>query len=255
MSALTDRFDSIRRRMEDAARRAGRTPGSLRLVAVSKLHEAAPVAELAAYWAGLDAAPFTGPPAFGENYMQEAREKIPEVDDLLRPSRAPRPEWHFIGHVQSKTAKDVLGRFDLIHTLDSVKLAEALAKVQQSHIQTSLDGVPAPQPVLIQVNVGREPQKSGVDPEGLEALINAVAPLPELSLQGLMCIPPLAEIGAASRPYFVMLRELRDQMEKRCGLALPQLSMGMSDDFEAAIEEGGTLIRIGTDIFGPRERS
>jgi pyridoxal phosphate enzyme (YggS family) len=242
--------------METAALRAGRTPGSVRLVAVSKLHEASMVAELAAYWAAETPGPFVGAPAFGENYMQEAREKIPAVDALLPFTAAPRPEWHFIGHAQTKKAKDLAGRFALIHTVDSVKLAEALATAWRTRVAAQPVGLndvaPAPQAVLIQVNVGREEQKSGVDPDQAKALAVAVAAMPELRLRGLMCIPPIAEIGTSSRPYFVMLRELRDSIEADCGLALPHLSMGMSDDFEAAIEEGATLIRVGTEIFGPR---
>ena len=252
MNALFARFDAILERLERAAARSGREPASVRLVAVSKLHAAGTVADLAAYWAA------KGRPAFGENYMQEARDKMAETDRLLaaRGSNA-RPEWHFVGHVQSKKAKDLAGRFALIHSVDSIKLASSLQKAWVTRVAGTPVGLhepaPAPQAVLIQVNVGREAQKSGIDPEGLEELAVAVLGMPGLALRGLMCLPPLAEIGERSRPYFIMLRELRDRLQNSLGAPLPELSMGMSDDFEAAVEEGATLVRIGTDIFGARK--
>lgn len=251
MNALLERFDAIRERLGRAVARSGRQPGSVRLVAVSKLHGAGPVADLADYWAA------AGQPAFGENYMQEARDKMAETARLLagRGSSA-RPEWHFVGHVQSKKAKDLAGRFALIHSVDSFKLASSLQKAWVTRVAGDPVGLhepaPAPQAVLIQVNVGREAQKSGVDPDELDALARSVLGMPELALKGLMCLPPLAEIGRGSRPYFSMLRELRDSLQSRLGVMLPELSMGMSDDFEAAVEEGATLVRIGTDIFGTR---
>jgi len=257
MSDLSERFDAVWARIAGAVARSGRQIDAVRLVAVSKQRAAGAVAELAVHWAGRG-----GRPVFGESYMQEAREKMPQVCGLLKAGIAPgrtaeAPEWHFVGHVQSKKARDIVGQFSLIHSVDSLKLAQSLCRAWQSRvagIPAGLDeAAPGPQPVLIQVNVGREEQKSGVDPDALEPLIAGIASMPELRLQGLMCIPPLAEIGEDSRPYFVLLRELRDKMESVCGLSLPQLSMGMSDDFEAAIEEGATLVRIGTDIFGPRK--
>lgn len=255
MTALTQRFDSICERIENAASRAGRQPGDIQLVAISKLHGAESVSALARYWADRGGPGSSRRPVFGENYMQEAREKIPAVASLLGKS-GPEPIWHFTGHVQSKKAKDVAGYFELIHSVDSLKLAVALQKAWQNRVASRPIGIddapPSPQAVLVQVNVGREEQKSGADPEALEELLTGIAAMPELSLQGLMCLPPLTEIGEASRPYFVMLRDLRDKMRSLCSLPLPHLSMGMSDDFEAAIEEGATLVRIGTDIFGPR---
>jgi len=224
---------------------------------VSKGHGAEAVADLARHWDGR-----AGRPLFGESYMQEARDKMPLVRELLDAASARElitiaPEWHFIGHVQSKKAKDIVGRFSLLHSVDSLKLAQALGKAWRDRVVGAPLGLdeaaPGPQPVLIQVNVGREAQKSGVDPDALEALALGIAAMPDLKLQGLMCIPPLADIGKDSRPYFVLLRKLRDKMESVCGLRLPELSMGMSDDFSAAIEEGATLVRIGTDIFGPRK--
>lgn len=251
MHVLTQRFDAISTRLGAAVARSGRHADDVRLVAVSKTHGAGAVAALAAHWAR------QGRPLFGESYMQEAREKMPEVA-LLLSSAAPvvSPEWHFLGHVQSRKAKDITGHFSLIHSVDSLKLAAAMQKAWQTRVVASpvaLNApVPGPQGVLVQVNVGREPQKSGILPENLEPLLSGMLMMPELAVRGLMCLPPLAEIGEHSRQYFVMLRELRDSMEQRLGIRLPELSMGMSDDFEAAIEEGATLVRIGTDIFGPR---
>lgn len=251
MSALTERFDSVRVRLEQAVARSGRPLDSVQLIAVSKVHGAGAVAELAAHWFG------KGRPVFGESYMQEAREKIPEVAaQLLSSGSKAEACWHFVGHVQSRKAKDIVGCFELVHSVDSLKLACALQKAWQVRVAgapVALEApAPSPQAILVQVNVGREPQKSGIAPDDLEELVVAVAAMPELSLQGLMCLPPLAEIGEHSRTYFAMLRELRDRMERACGRSLPHLSMGMSDDFEAAVEEGATLVRIGTDIFGPR---
>lgn len=287
MSALTDRFDAIMGRIEAALAVSGRKKGDARLIAVSKFHPAQAVAELATHWGksdlscGMDmpvcriatpgcddassaAMPSSGEgsvkhygPAFGESYMQEARDKMPQVAELLESAGVSFcPEWHFIGHLQSKKAKDVAGKYDLIHSVDSLKLAQAVSKAWQDRVAgapISLDATPPePQAVLLQVNVGREAQKSGAAPDALEPLLQSMIELPGIRVKGLMCIPPLAEIGKDSRPYFVMLRELRDGLQKRLGAPLEHLSMGMSDDFEAAIEEGATLVRIGTDIFGPR---
>lgn len=251
MSALLERFNHICERLEAAVLRSGRKIDAVRLVAVSKTHAAPALVELAAYWAG------KGLPLFGESYMQEARDKMPEVNALLAGQGIAPPEWHFVGHVQSKKARDIVGHFSLIHSLDSLKLAQSMHRAWEKHVAGQPvglhDAAPAPQKVLLQVNVGREAQKSGADPDELEALLNALSALPGLAVEGLMCLPPLQEIGEHSRPYFTMLRQLRDTLESACGLKLPHLSMGMSDDFEAAVEEGATLVRIGTDIFGKRQ--
>lgn len=256
MSDLSTRFDGICERLADALARSGRPGGAVQLVAVSKLHAAEDVAGLARHWAGSPSAlAAAGQPVFGENYMQEAREKMIRVAELLSGLQTAL-RWHFVGHVQSRKARDIAGHFALIHSVDSVKLGAALQKAWQTRVvggPRDLDApAPEPQAVLVQVNVGREAQKSGVAPEELEPLLLGLSAMPGLALRGLMCLPPLSEIGERSRPYFVMLRELGDAMRARTGLALPELSMGMSDDFEAAIEEGATLVRIGTDIFGPR---
>jgi len=224
--ALVERLHAVRDRIARAARDAGRDPLDVRLVAVSKFHPARTVAVLAA----------AGQIDFGESYVQEACAKQADLAHLAL-------RWHCVGHVQTNKAKHAAGRFQYIHSLDSLKLAEAL----QRHVPASLR-----RQVLIQVNVGDEEQKSGVHPEELAALAEQVARMPELELAGLMCLPPFFDNGALSRPHFALLRELCEHLRARLGLALPELSMGMSGDFAEAVAEGATLVRIGTDIFGPR---
>lgn len=226
--ALRERWRAVCARVRAACREAGRDPADVRLVAVSKFQPAAAIACVAA----------AGQADFGENYVQEARSKQAALAGAgLR--------WHMIGHVQSRKARDVAGRFVCIHTLDSLKLARAL----EAHLAAS--GMA--QDVLIQVNVGEEAQKSGVTAGELPALAEAVlGQCPHLRLQGLMCLPPVFDAGMAARPHFARLREWNESLRVRLGLPLPELSMGMSGDFAAAIQEGATMVRIGTDIFGLR---
>ena len=226
---FAERLASVRQRIADAAARSGRTASDVTLVAVSKFHPAEMVREALA----------CGQLCFGENYVQEALAKQQSLLDA-----SPAPHWHFIGHVQTNKAKDVAGRFDLIHTVDDIRLAEGLNRRLP-------DTVPF-QKVLLQVNLGHEPQKSGVEDDDLPRLAEAVMQLPKIRVLGLMGMPPFFDDGEAARPYFVRLRELRDALESRLGCSLPVLSMGMSGDFEQAIEEGSTLIRVGTTLFGPR---
>ncbi|MEG2139421.1 MAG: YggS family pyridoxal phosphate-dependent enzyme [Bilophila sp.] len=226
-AALGERLEAVRERLRSAAKTAGRAPEDIRLIAVSKLH---PVAAIVA-------ATTFGQRVFGENYVQEALAK----QDALANTDI---EWHFIGHVQTNKAKDVTGRFALIHTVDSQKFAETLARRLPDSV--------AHQGVLLQVNIGDEPQKAGVDIADLPALAEAVLALPRLTVRGLMCLPPVFDAGEDARPYFARLRNLRDQLESRLGIVLPELSMGMSGDCSQAVEEGATLVRVGTDIFGPR---
>ncbi|MDR3073423.1 MAG: YggS family pyridoxal phosphate-dependent enzyme [Deltaproteobacteria bacterium] len=241
-AALHERVMAVRSRLERAARESGRAMNSIRLVAVSKLHPASMLAEFCRF-------PENTAPAFGENYVGEGLAKQEELAALLSRERmaAVRPEWHFIGHVQSRKARDVTGRFALIHTLDSEKLAAGIRAVVREK------GL-APQAALIQVNIGDEAQKSGVAAKDAEALITAIMKMPELSIQGLMCLPPFSDKAEDSRPHFAKLRGLRDSLARATGLALPQLSMGMSHDCEIAVAEGATLVRIGTDIFGLRPK-
>ncbi len=230
VAAIRERLDGVRDRLAEAVRRSGRKADDVRLTAVSKFHPASSVAAAAA----------CGQRLFGENYIREALAKQAALSGLDL-------EWHCIGHVQSNKAGDAAGRFALIHTLDGERTARALCR--RLAPGTTQD-------VLIQVNTGKEPQKDGVAPDGLFPLAEAVAELPGLRLRGLMCLPPFFDDGEAARAHFSTLRELRDALSRRLGLELPELSMGMSGDFEQAVEEGATLIRVGTGIFGPRpERS
>ena len=206
----------VRGRMAAACARAGRDPGSVKLIAVGKTKPIEMLREARA----------AGQTIFGENYAQELRDKA----DAL-----PGAEWHFIGALQTNKAKLVVGRAALIHTCDRIGLAQELSK------RAKTAGVT--QRVLLEVNVGREPQKAGVLPEDTASLLDQVRALPALSCEGLMCIPP-AEGDA--RRHFRSLRQLAER------LGLRELSMGMTADYEAAIEEGATLVRVGTAIFGER---
>ncbi|MBO4683918.1 MAG: YggS family pyridoxal phosphate-dependent enzyme [Desulfovibrio sp.] len=229
---LRTRYLSVLERLENAVCRAGRKAGDVALIAVSKLHPAQAVARVAGM----------GQTLFGENYVQEALEKRAELE---RAGLAREARWHMIGHVQSRKAALVAGAFDLVHTLDSVKLADELNR-------RCLAG-DVFQDCLVEVNVGGEAQKSGVEPQELPRLaLHVLESCPRLRLQGLMCIPPVYDARAAAQPYFAELRHLRDRLQGETGLALPHLSMGMSGDFEWAVLEGATFVRVGTDIFGPR---
>ena len=228
---LVRNLNAVRARMAAACARSGRAPDSVRLVAVSKFHPARDIAVLAA----------AGQREFGESYVQEALIKQQELSgaDIL---------WHFVGGLQTKKAKSAAGRFVLIHSVDSEKLARELARrAADEHVL---------QPVLIEVNLAGEEQKAGIPEDELDGLAGIVASLRRnglgLDLQGLMCLPPMFDAPEEARPFFAHLRELRDGLAARLGLPLPHLSMGMTGDFEAAIEEGATIIRVGTCIFGPR---
>lgn len=232
---LAARLTAIRDRIAEAAKRSGRPLDAIRLVAVSKYQPVEAVR--AALAAGQD--------VFGENYVQEALAKQAALADTTA-------RWHCIGHVQTNKAKDVAGRFCLIHTVDSLAFARALDR-RMPETTVPEEGVPPScQGVLIQVNIGSESQKFGVAPDDLPLLAEEVAALPRLHLRGLMCLPPFFDDPEAARPFFARLRELRDALQIRLGLPLPELSMGMSGDFEAAVEEGATVVRVGTSLFGPR---
>lgn len=218
--SIADNLSRIHERIEKACARAGRDPGEVQLVAVSKTH--GPEAVREAYAAGQR--------VFGENYVQELVHKASALADL------PELSWHFIGHLQRNKVRDVVRTGAAIETVDSLRLAQELEKRAGSRTI----------PVLLQVNVAGEAQKSGCAPEELDELVAGVRALPHLELRGLMTIPPLAEAPEASRPYFATLRALASQH------GLPELSMGMSADLEIAIEEGATMVRVGTAIFGPR---
>ena len=206
-------------RIAAACARAGRARADVTLVAVSKTFPAADV----------DHAIAAGMTDIGENKVQETRDKKPLVTRDAH--------WHLIGHLQSNKAKDAVRLYDVIQTVDSIELAEKIAKAAESTGKR--------QDVLLQVNIGRELQKSGIEPESVSELARRIAAMPALRLTGLMAIPPAGE-AEEMRPYFRELRTMRDD------LGLAELSMGMTDDFEIAIEEGATIIRVGRAIFGRR---
>ncbi len=231
MSTVADNLQSIQTRISRAAQRAGRDPESVTLVAVSKRQEPEKIR----------AAISAGQQVFGENYLQDAAAKIPEFPDFLR--------WHFIGHIQTNKAARVAELFDLVETVDRLKLARALDK----HCRV-LNKI---LPVYIQVNIGREAQKSGVSPEDLPQLLTAVGDLANLRVEGLMAMPPYSPDPEEARPYFRAMADLADGLREK-GLLGNQregfaLSMGMSGDFEVAIEEGATVVRVGTALFGTRD--
>jgi pyridoxal phosphate enzyme (YggS family) len=227
---IAARLAGVRAQISRAAEAAQRDPAQVRLVAVSKLKPASAVA----------AALAAGQERFGENYAQELQEKY----DTFAALPAPRPEWHFLGALQSNKAKVVVGRAALVHTCDRASLARELSKQAQKR------GGGFVQTVLLEVNLALEPQKGGCAPAELQALLREVAALPGLRCDGLMAIPP-AE--GDPRPHFRALRRLRDEaLSAGVVESLPELSMGMSADFEAAIAEGATLVRVGTAIFGAR---
>jgi len=223
-------LQNVKNRIETAARACGRDPETIRLVAVSKTVPTNRVRK----------AIQAGATILGENYVQEARTKF---NDL-----ATYPvSWHFIGHLQSNKAKYAVRLFDLIHSVDTLKLARELDK--QSHKINKI------QEVLIQVNISEEASKSGVNVKDTYNLLKDIGLLENLSAKGLMTMPPYFNAPEKVRPYFAALRGLRDRLEQQglLNISLSELSMGMTGDFEAAIQEGATLVRIGTAIFGKRE--
>jgi hypothetical protein len=221
-------LEAVRARIAAAARRAGRDPAAITIVAVTKGHPLATAR--AALAAGL--------PDIGENRVQEALEKMAAWPDA--PVR-----WHLIGHLQRNKARLAVGRFALVHSLDSARLADALEK------EAAAAGLV--QDVLVQVNVARERQKSGVAPEDAEAVIAHVEAQPHLRLQGLMTLAPLTDDIAVQRSTFRGLWELRDRLPRPPAPGVRHLSMGMSNDFEIAVEEGATMLRLGTVLFGERQ--
>lgn len=226
MSAVAENLERVRVEIAQAAEKSGRSPADIELVAISKTHEAEKVR------AALDA----GQGIFGESRVQEARAKIP-----LLPSSA---RWHFVGRLQKNKIRHALPLFELFHSVDSLELAREMNRIADE------EGL-HPR-VLLEVNVAGEGSKIGFAPDSLREKMEMLLQLPRLTIEGLMTIPPLAPEAEDSRKCFVSLRELRDQIEKEVGAQLRQLSMGMSDDFGVAIEEGATLVRVGTAIFGKR---
>jgi len=219
-------LERVRSQIAEAANKSGRSPDDIELVAISKTHEAEKVRM--AHDAGQE--------VVGESRVQEARAKIPLLPSAVR--------WHFVGRLQKNKVRHALPLFELFHSVDSLELAREMNRIadeEGSHPR-----------VLLEVNVAGEGSKIGFAPDTLRGEMETLLDLPRLSILGLMCIPPLAEEAEASRKYFVELRELRDRLQTEFHVDLAQLSMGMSDDFGVAIEEGATLVRVGTAIFGKR---
>jgi len=227
-SELENRYHDIMRRVRAACGRAGRDPVSVQMMAVSKTQHPDDIA----------AVTMLGVETFGENRVQEARSKIP-----LCPSRL---HWHLIGHLQSNKAREAVHLFEMIHSVDSLHMLQSLDRFAADEGRSL--------PVCLEVNVSGERSKFGLLPEQVAETLKEANGLFRVKVVGLMTIPPVAENPEESRPFFRALQELRARMRTESRLDLPELSMGMSQDFEVAIEEGATWIRVGTLLFGPRKR-
>jgi pyridoxal phosphate enzyme (YggS family) len=225
---LPENLAQIKTRIAAACERAHRDPATVDLMAVTKTHPPEVV----------QAAADLGIVYFGENKVQEAKAKIPQCSGRLR--------WHFIGHLQSNKARDAVELFEMIQSVDSLSLAQELNK--------RCEQADKRMPILIEVNLAGEASKFGYAPDRLMAELNDLNGLPRLEINGLMTVPPWKPVAEQVRPFFRQARELKLSCEDILGAPLPQLSMGMSGDFEVAIEEGATLVRIGTALFGERAR-
>ena len=225
-SDITANLGRIKQRVADASVRSGRSADAAQLLVVSKTWPAEKVSEVVA----------AGHLAYGENRVQEGEEKIPRLPDHL--------QWHLIGHLQRNKVRKALPLFQTIHSIDSLKLAR-----YTSNIAVELGVKPK---IYLQVDLAAEETKNGYNPDKLRDDLDDLLSLENVSILGLMCIPPMAATPEDARPWFVKLRELRDELEHRAGQAFPGLSMGMSGDFEVAIEEGSTIVRVGSAIFGSR---
>jgi pyridoxal phosphate enzyme (YggS family) len=228
MTSIAENLERVREQIAQAAPKSRRSIDEVELVAITKTHPAERVRE------AIDA----GQTLFGESRVQEARAKIPELPSAIR--------WHFVGHLQKNKIRHALPLFEMIHSIDSFALAKDLNRIAEE------EGM-HPR-VLLEVNVAGEGSKFGFAPDKLREQMEELLGLSRLSIEGLMCIPPIAEEAESSREYFVQLRELRDSVEEQFNVKLPRLSMGMTNDYAIAVEEGATLVRVGTAIFGERKR-
>ena len=226
MGAIEQNLRTVQARIDDAAARAGRDPAQIKLIAVTKTVAIERIREAIS----------SGISAFGENYVQEARQKIEEIGRTGL-------QWHFIGHLQRNKAHYAVRLFDLIHAVDSIKLARELDKRAAAEGKTMN--------CLIEVNLSEEASKFGTTEETARELAHEMHGLEHISLRGLMTMPPYFDDPESSRPYFIALRKLQEKIAQD-GIPLPELSMGMSTDFEVAIEEGATMVRVGRAIFGER---
>jgi pyridoxal phosphate enzyme (YggS family) len=229
MAEIAQNLKNVQGRIEEAAKSAGRDPLEVRLISVTKTVDAGRIREAIA----------AGASCFGENYVQEAREKI---EDIGRDCA----QWHFIGHLQRNKVKYIFGLFDMIHSVESIRLAEEIDR-RANRVGEALK-------VLIEVNVSGEESKFGIDEKEAIDLIRAASKLEGIRIEGLMTMPPYFDDPEKSRPYFKQLRRLRDRISEEGfeNVRMTELSMGMTADFEAAIQEGATMVRVGTAIFGPR---
>ena len=225
--SLAENLNSIQQRISAACRRASRDENSVTLLAVSKTHPAEAIQEAVG----------CGQVFFGESKIQEAKAKIPNCPGKAR--------WHFIGHLQSNKVRDAVEFFEMIQSVDGLNLAREISRRCEQTSKTM--------PVLLEVNVAGEASKFGCRPERLLAELKEINALPKIEIHGLMAIPPFAVEPEKARPYFRRLHELKLRCEAILGAPLPHLSMGMSGDFEIAIEEGATMVRIGTALFGARK--
>ena len=229
MRELSEILEEVKGRIAAACERAGRSPDDVEIVAVTKTHGAEVVEE--AWRAGLR--------IVGENKVQEAAWK--------RPASVSGPEWHLIGHLQSNKVRHALELFDFIHSVDSMKLADRINFIAEE--------IGARPRILLEVNVSGEKSKSGMKPDEVEPTIRHIMETcPRISVEGLMTMAPFSENPEDARPYFRKLRELRNSLEGKLGVGLPRLSMGMSGDYEVAVEEGATWVRLGTVLFGERPK-
>jgi pyridoxal phosphate enzyme (YggS family) len=226
MPDIAANLTEIRQRIAGACLKSGRDPASVELIAVSKTFPAEMIRDAAE----------AGQRVFGESRLQEAEPKIEMLPGSLH--------WHFIGRVQSNKVRKILPRFEVVHAIDSTRLA-----LYADEVARELGLFPK---VFLQVNIGGEKTKGGFECDAIREEIDGLLALGRLEVMGLMCIPPPGPDAEASRPWFRALRELRDALQERTGAPLPALSMGMSDDFEVAIEEGATHVRVGSSIFGKR---
>jgi PLP dependent protein len=226
MLSVAENLERVREQIAEAAVKSGRSLNDVELVAITKTHPVEKIRDAIA----------AGQILFGESRVQEARAKIPEVAASIR--------WHFVGHLQKNKIRHALPLFEMIHSVDSLELAQEINRIAHEDGQYPR--------VLLEVNVAGEGSKFGFQPDKLGRQMDALLKLPRLSIEGLMCIPPLTERAEDARPFFVQLRELRGSLESDCNVKLPQLSMGMTNDFPVAVEEGATLVRVGTAIFGER---
>jgi PLP dependent protein len=228
MTAIAENLNHVREQIAQAAAKSGRSADDVELVTITKTHPAEKVRE------AIEA----GQTLFGESRVQEARVKIPELPSNIH--------WHFVGHLQKNKIRHALPLFEMIHSVDSLTLAQEVNRIAD---EEGLHGR-----VLFEVNVAGEGSKFGFAPDKLREQMEQLLALPRLTVLGLMTIPPMAQEAEASRKYFVQLRQLRDRLQTEFRVDLAQLSMGMTQDFPIAVEEGATLVRVGTAIFGERSK-